>query len=65
MNFPSSKEKLQELIGKTEVVTTDGQVADMITAEDIGYIYQWLLWIADSFESPIPTTERPRRAEKA
>ncbi len=56
MNFPTSSARMKELTGKFESATTDGEIA--MDGDTIGDVYQWLLWISDSFESPIPLTTR-------
>jgi hypothetical protein len=35
--------RLQEIIGKLEVVTTDGDLSTL-TQDDIGVAYEWLTW---------------------
>jgi hypothetical protein len=46
MNFPTSNERLNELMGKFEAASTDGEIA--LTSDDIGDTYSWFLWIAES-----------------
>lgn len=45
-NLPTDKKRLQELVGIMEVMTTDGECR--LDGNQIGDIYQWLLWTQES-----------------
>jgi|HubBroStandDraft_5_1064220.scaffolds.fasta_scaffold3872809_1 hypothetical protein len=46
---PTTRARLQEITGKVEEATTDGDLSD-ISQNDIGDIYNWLLkWNDDRF----------------
>lgn len=41
--MPTTLKRLKELMGKMEIVTTDGDLSILI-GDDIGDIYSWLEW---------------------
>jgi len=41
--LPTSLERLNEIMGIMEVMTTDGDTSQL-KSDDIGDIYTWLLW---------------------
>jgi hypothetical protein len=42
-NNPTSPERLEELVDKFEIATTDGEIP-FLTGNDLGDIYLWLFW---------------------
>jgi hypothetical protein len=62
-NLPTTAERLKELMGFFETATTDGDLSDLaaqnseltVSTEqgmnNIGDVYQWLLWALDTVQS--------------
>lgn len=53
---PTTVERLAELTGRMEIMTTDGDTTQL-TSNDIGDIYSWLLWAQSKTSDPEPKQE--------